>query len=396
MSIQSQTHFQAAEALPHRIVLRFAELFPSALGGFEMHAKRKGGDRDHVDEERSGRNLLLIGKPTWKQDLLETIALARAQNLAEELEAMKRRKRRKEIEARRRDGLQDPWRDSAGGPLREVILTAHRRWFANTGIDAADRNARAARFEEQAVSWLKSRFGDAVLHARADHDELTYHIHAIVAPWVEKTTDRRGRQRLLQPSSHALLKSYEAAQDDVGEHFTAIGLQRGKRTAASRRAVIGKVRERESERAARKANAQPIPPQMTKECDPTVPTARKHVPTPQWWAEEKGRLLRRGLAQEIENARLVGQAKIQAQAVADLDARETALTNGEKDAATVVELVEAIATGAPKEEVQAKIGNGPLSKRLIAALRVVQSKMISTAQRSAEKAVAEERFAFRP
>jgi hypothetical protein len=204
MSIQNRdlASVAAKAGKRHRIVLRFAEMFPSGLAGYELHANRKGGNLDHVDRARSAENLIILGPTTWKQDLLDTVAIARAENLAEELEALQRPKRIKEVEARSRDGLQDPWRDSASGPLREVILTANRLWFEGTdSLEFLRKDTRSERFERHAVEWLSSRFGDAVVHARADHDETAYHIHAIIAPWVDKTSERRGRQRLLQPSS---------------------------------------------------------------------------------------------------------------------------------------------------------------------------------------------------
>lgn len=275
------------------VVLRFAELFPSALARYAMHAARKGGNLDHIDPERSGSNRLLIGGPDWRVKLEQEIASATATNLAEELEALKRRKRWKEIEVRIQHGKQAPWRASAGGPLREVILTAHRYWFA--GSDGDEPTNRAQRFEAQAIEWLQSRFGDAVVHARADHDEMTYHIHAILAPWVEKTSTRRGTQRLLQPSSNRLLKDYEVAQDDVGDFFAAIGLKRGKRRAAQRREVADRIAERRRKRADLTAEGMAVSHDLAEDQDPRWPDRVRHKPTPVWWDEEK-----EGLAAEVE------------------------------------------------------------------------------------------------
>lgn len=109
---------------------------------------------------------------------------------------------------------------------------------------------------------------------------MTYHIHAVVAPWCEKTTQRRGKQRLLQPSSHPLLKDYEKAQDDVGEHFgrLGLGLVRGRRSKEAQRVALAERRAQHKE---------------SKEPDSfSVPRLRRHTPTPVWWAQETERLRR--------------------------------------------------------------------------------------------------------
>jgi hypothetical protein len=57
----------------HPVVLRFAEMFPSALPGFEAHRRRIGGDLDHVDADATPRNQLLIGGPDWAAEALAEI-----------------------------------------------------------------------------------------------------------------------------------------------------------------------------------------------------------------------------------------------------------------------------------------------------------------------------------
>lgn len=154
--------------LEHPVVLRFAEMFPSGLAGFEMHGQRSGGQLDHVDHERSQANRILIGSDGWRRDLLKEIERARRDNLQEELAALLSRKRKTEHAARREAGLQDPWRSSKGGPLREVILTAHRHWFAGRSDEEmlTDAPARADRFE--IVHWTGcSRASATVWSSRA-------------------------------------------------------------------------------------------------------------------------------------------------------------------------------------------------------------------------------------
>lgn len=293
MSRENFDFSNLAEAVERKfpVVLRFAEMFPSALGGFAMHAARKGGQLDHIDPERTRENEILIGGPDWRERLVQEIEVARAENLAEELEALKRRKRTAELQARMLEGKTDPWKMSKKGPLREVILTANREWFAADDPMAPILGTnREEEFRQAAVQWLQSRFGASVVHARGDRDEMTYHIHAIIAPWVEKTSSRRGRQRALQPSSHPLLADYEKAQDDAGMFFSSVGLARGESTAAKRREAIKERRNRTHERERLEAAGAAVPSDFGEELDPVVPARRKHVPTPVWWAEETRRL----------------------------------------------------------------------------------------------------------
>lgn len=107
---------QPVAAATHPIVLRFVELFPAQLAGYAMHGKRQGGDLSHIDGDRSHLNRLLIGGTDWRQKALSEIDAMRHENLVEELEALKARGRTKEMDARAREGLKDPWRASKGGP----------------------------------------------------------------------------------------------------------------------------------------------------------------------------------------------------------------------------------------------------------------------------------------
>ncbi len=81
-----------------------------------------------------------------------------------------------------------------------MILTANKAFFGTYPTGALE-----AQFEKRAVTWLRETFDADVIHARADHDEATFHIHAIIMP-VVKTRDGR---RMLQPSKHEVIKHYE-------------------------------------------------------------------------------------------------------------------------------------------------------------------------------------------
>ncbi|MGY6634459.1 MAG: phage portal protein [Alkalilacustris sp.] len=295
-------------ASTHPVVLRFAELFPAQLAGYEMHGDRSGGDLSHIDSSRSALNRMLIGPVDWREQALAEIEVMRHENLAEELAALKARGRSREMDARIREGLKDPWRASKGGPLREVILTANKDWFEAAdapsifGIPKAEREME---FEHAAVRWLRERFGDDVIHARADHDERTCHIHAIILPREVKQSKRRGRQQMLQPSVHPLIKDYEAAQDDVGAFFAAVGLRRGERRAEARRRA----------RAAGQA----------------LPDRREHIPPARWRGEGALRLQDEAEHLEGERRALAADAERVARERAELNAARAALAEARAD-----------------------------------------------------------------
>ncbi len=183
--------------------------------------------RNEVDPRRTRLNKLLIGSETWAEDALVEIDAMRMDNFANELTKLKKRKRIKEIKQRLVDGPKDPWRPSKHGPMREVIITAHADWFDAAGDQSTWPGMMAKRrrekdFEDLAIGWLAYTFGDDVLHARADRDEKTYHIHAVILP---RGKDQHGRP-MLTPSKHEAILSYELAQDLAGVWFAQAGLTR--------------------------------------------------------------------------------------------------------------------------------------------------------------------------
>lgn len=298
------TPFNTAGAVPaskskeYAVVLRFAGLFPHQVRRYRMHDDRKHRKVEHVDPSRTHLNRHLLGATNWFETLAEDIRLASLRNINQEIEGLERAKRVGEAKKRLLEGPRDPWRKSKQGPLREFVITAHHEWFealgeSNTLRDITDPEEREMRFEALALDWLKSRFGDQVVHARAHRDETAYHIHGVIACWTEKHSRRSGRQKLLQPSSHPLLKDYEKAQDDIGAFFADLGLVRGERRAKARR-------------EARKA----------KEADASVevPEPRTHVPSHIWRADEEVRLMK--------NKRELEKEKAETEAAKELAARQ--------------------------------------------------------------------------
>lgn len=383
MSIQNSDFNAAMPAVErrHPVVLRFKSMFPDALTRYEMHAARRGGDLSHVDPIKTASNRLLIGDADWRRQLEEAISFASVQNLGAEIAALRRRKRQKETEIRALEGATPPWKASKEGPLREVILTAHRDWFAErTDMDVILGQTREQVFEQRAVEWLASTFGKAVVHARADHDEMTYHIHAIIAPWVEKTSSRRGTQRVLQPSSIPVLADYEKAQDSVGAFFEQIGLERGKRTKAARREAVETRKRRVERREALRASGKPVPSDLDPTADPALPIAREHVPTPVWWAEETRRLKAKEEEVRKEAARA---AHARAQAVE----REAEAAKRTQEAQEAIALIDIITSGGKPPET---LPTGGIGSRLVAALLRFGQKVKADAEAQAEKRVVEQ------
>lgn len=218
--------------------------------------------------------------------------------------------------------------------MREVIITAHAEWFEAAGDQTTWRGKMAKRrrekhFEDLAIGWLTYNFGEDVVHARADRDEKTYHIHAVILPRGE---DHHGRPMLI-PSKHEAIRSYELAQDIAGVWFAQAGLVRGEARAF----------------AARQAKAAGM-----KGPDPV-----HHKPTWKWrqevaaslWAEHVGLRARSSALDTREKA--LGEAKealdaesaaVEARSVA-VGARETAARHMADEAGSVLAAAEGLAEG---------------------------------------------------
>lgn len=216
----------------HPIVLRFASMFPHAISGYQMHMGRNGGDLGHCDPDKP-QPRIIHGDAFWANRLLEEIAVWRAENHAAKLEYHKRRGDRAALKQALHEGAPEPWARNTKGPLREVILTANKKWFEdetskNGKHPAMSKSEKEQLFEKHALAWLTKEFGDDFVHARADEDETTYHIHAVIMPRGQK--QQFGTTcRMLLPSVHSILGYYERAQTSVGEWFSDIGLRRGTR-----------------------------------------------------------------------------------------------------------------------------------------------------------------------
>jgi hypothetical protein len=318
------------------IVLRFRGMFPADLGGYEKHRLRKGGDLGHVDRSRSDLNRPLHGEEGWAERTIAMIEEMKAENFADEIETLTRRRRKSQIRKRMTEGPRDPWRATRHGPLREVILTAHKEWFEGFEDDAdgkIDFRKRERAFEEAAKAWLLKNFGYDVVHARADLDETTYHIHAVIVP--KKRINLNGTKRwMLEPSKHELIKSYEKAQDSVGQHFASLGLVRGHRRA-------------EAVRKAVRAGVEP-------------PPYRQHVRTVDWRKAEDTRIVEDRMKLNRREEAVAASEAVVAERTEALarreesaseretaaEARERAAVEREQEADAVLAVGEGLAAGA--------------------------------------------------
>ena len=263
MSIHS--HFDKADRIERLdeapIVLRFKPMFPRDLKRREMHGNRRGGDLTHIRAHLSHLNWQEIGERDWIDRLNARIAQAAQENLQEEIDARTRKGRHKEAREVSRRGLVDPWKYTRIGPLREGVLTVNKQWLGGTGLEEWDLR-RVFDFLDSAMDFLTENFpGDQLLEVHADVDEEAFHLHFVVGVWVEKVSENRGRQRLLQPSANPLIARYEHAQDVAGEAFWALGIHRGERRAEAVRQALAAGLE--------------------------VPERRRHVPPSQWRREQR-------------------------------------------------------------------------------------------------------------
>lgn len=325
------------------VVMRMQGLWPENLGGFEKHRLRTGGDLGHVDPALSGRNQRLLGEENWAQSVYQEIRRMKLENHKKETEKLLKRRRTAELQRRLVEGPRDPWRATRSGPMREVILTAHADWFKIEDGDPFSEGyeTREVAFQRLAVEWLRKTFGDDCVHARADRDEKTFHIHAVILP---RTVTPDGR-RMLQPSKHAVIRDYEEGQNDVGAWFAAagIGLTRGERRKdAVRNAILHNEKLRTDQGEGRRLD----------ETGQPLPKYRQHVSPRKWRAAQECKLVAReaevqgredGLAER--EAEVQGREDGLAGREATVAARERVAQRKEHEADEVLAVAQAVADG---------------------------------------------------
>ncbi|MFT6943433.1 MAG: hypothetical protein ACJAUW_000002 [Yoonia sp.] len=264
-------------------VLRMAGLKPRQLPRFKMHDCRSGGDLAHIDLNKRNFNRVEHGADDWIPNLKRWIKVLSARNLKQEVRALRRKGRAAQAKKRLKEGPQPPWNRNTDSPLREGIITVNKSWFGGKGIALWNQD-KVALFRSHAMSFLHDRFPNGqLLYAGSHSDEEAFHIHFVVAVWEGKTTKNRGQQILLRAAANPILRSYEIAQDMVGEHMEEIGITRGERHAEARR--------------------------LARAADEKVPIKRRHV-SPSEYREEELRKGRDEAAAIKERAAVDGAAAI--------------------------------------------------------------------------------------
>jgi hypothetical protein len=257
-----------------RLVLGFRRRSLADLAGYDMHAKRAGGDRRHVDLERTHLNRsLLDGKKIGdaREAATDLVVRMAADNLGAKIAGLKKRRRKAELKALMAlagargpmAAAGEPWDHKNEKPFFDGILSASPTYFAAAQPAVADaiEPGRTLTFEdacrrrgwdaekieiwvETARKWLVETFGDDLVDVRLDLDEQTPHIHLLGAP---RVVDGKGRHMLSQRQHRVLgerksdedeRESYERVLDEAAPHFAPLGIVRGDRRAALSRAQV--------------------------------------------------------------------------------------------------------------------------------------------------------------
>ena len=317
----------ARKAYP--VVMRVQGLWPENIGGFEKHRLREGGDVGHVDPERSVNDQRLLREANWAQLAHQEIRRMKFENHAKEIAQLEKRRRTKELQRHLVEGPKDPWRGTRHGPMREIILTTHADWFKATQGDPFDDDyeTREAAFQRLGVEWLEKTFGEDCVHARADRDETTFHIHAVILP---RSVTQDGR-RMLQPSKHDVIRNYEKGQDDVGAWFAAadISLTRGERRKKKVRKAIefnAELREVQKKGDRLEENEKPMPKH------------RQHVSPRKWREARECELKDREAGVRCRETQLGESEAVVAR-------REQIAKDKEREADEVLSIAQAVAAG---------------------------------------------------
>ena len=231
------------------------------------------------------------------------------------------------------------------------------------------------------MEWLEKTFGDDCVHARADRNEKTYHIHAVILP---RAVTKDGR-KMLQPSTHTAIRYYEKAQDDVGAWFAAadIGLRRGERRKKKVRAAI---------RHNKKLRAEQQEGRRLGEAETPLPEYRQHVSPRKWREAQECKLVER-------EADVQGREEKLAETEAAVTDREQAASGKQREAEEVLAVAQAVADGdlgglecdqAPDSAQEPAPGKPALARRLFASAVARLKKTEQAAARTELKAAFDE------
>lgn len=213
-----------------KVVLRFDRSTLARLNAITAHEQRTGGDLRHIDVSKTAENRVLVGSGNPGDDIRSRIAEMSGENLENEVAALQAKSQHKAARERLREGPKDPWDSKATKHLTRGVLSASPDFFTSP--------ERVELFAERSQKWLEETFGESLVAASLHLDERTPHVHFEVLPTVVKTSARRGEQRQIAHRQHPAfaevpgqVASYERLQDEAGEVFADLGLDRGERHA---------------------------------------------------------------------------------------------------------------------------------------------------------------------
>ncbi len=134
-----------------------------------------------------------------------------------------------------------------GGPYAShLMLHASRSYFTCDRTKFGEIDPRKVdSWVERSLSYLKSKFGDALVNVRVDLDEMTPHMDAFVVHG-EKRISRNGHEKI-EVSNNALFGGRArlyALHDDYAAFMSPLGLRRGARGAGVQNVHPSVFRER--------------------------------------------------------------------------------------------------------------------------------------------------------
>ena len=200
-------------------VLGVAKLHSNQLKNADNH-NRRVGEHLHVDPERTHLNKRLIGENTPLAELVD--------------------KRQAATQARKQ---------SNSVVAVEILLSASPEFFRPEKPELGGRwsHSKTKRWAHSAAEWLRQSFGENLLCVDVHLDENTPHIHAMVAPIVEKEFKiRRSPEQIARNEQAKTRKGTSfCAKDMFGRSqltelhdsyasaMKPLGIERGKKGSAS-------------------------------------------------------------------------------------------------------------------------------------------------------------------
>lgn len=147
-------------------------------------------------------------------------------------------------------------------PITRILLSASPEYFrpgrANKGGEY--EMERLTSWETASIEWLKSTFGEDVVHIATHVDEQTPHLHAVIVPTYEKKTKRRSCRQVSHHKHPAFegYGSFERLHDSYAQAVGHLSIERGDPMPSGLRSARGARTKREWMNARLKALSKQI------------------------------------------------------------------------------------------------------------------------------------------